>query len=86
MSGSGQRQGMSPAAFGEHQRNRIVEFIQAYVKQYQTAPSVAEIGAGVGIAEDNARKHIQKLIAEGRLEKGPGYRSLRVVRRDSDSL
>lgn len=78
--GAGQRKGMSPAEFGEYQRNRVVEFIKGYVAENQAAPSIAEIGEGLDISEHNAGRHVRRLTEEGRLEKGRGHRSLRVVR------
>jgi SOS-response transcriptional repressor LexA len=76
---TGQRQGMSPRAFGEFQRQRVVDFVEEYVRRHHVSPTVTEIGEGLDLSREKAGKHVARLVELGRLERigSGGARALR---------
>lgn len=71
---------------GKATRERIVSFIIDYISQHGYAPTVREIGAGVGLrSTSSVNAHMRRLFADGKLEtdapegtpraiRVPGYR------------
>lgn len=65
---------------GRDHRLQILVFIEECEKQ-GINPSVREIAENAGISPPSTMKHIEKLVALGRLTRTPGTaRSLRLVR------
>lgn len=57
---------------GEERREQIMAFISGYVEEHGYAPTLSEIGDGVGIASPNAvRGHLDKLREQGRIDMTP---------------
>lgn len=57
---------------GEKRREQMMKFIVRYVDEHGYAPTLTEIGAGVGIASPNAvRGHLDKLRDEGKIDMTP---------------
>ncbi|NLB50994.1 MAG: transcriptional repressor LexA [Clostridiaceae bacterium] len=58
----------------------VYEFICDYIREYSFAPSVRDIGQGVGLrSTSTVYSHLKRLAADGRIEMDPGKRrSIRV--------
>lgn len=62
-------------------RERVYEFIVAYLEREGWAPALAEISSALGFSSrTTAKQHVDRLVREGRLERGNGYRQLRLPR------
>lgn len=63
-----------------NRREAVYVFIKSFINEKGYAPSVREIGEGVGLKSNNTvHFHLEKLISEGRIEKDPfGSRTLRL--------
>ena len=60
--------------------DKIVAFIEAYIKEHGYSPSLKEIGEAVGISISHVSYWVDKMVEEGRLTKKPNIsRSVRVV-------
>lgn len=60
-------------------RDRIVDFIRDYTAEHRYPPSMAEIGAGVGLqSKSTVSHHMGRLEIEGRIRRHP-FRSRSVV-------
>ncbi|HAU84606.1 MAG TPA: hypothetical protein DCW90_03585 [Lachnospiraceae bacterium] len=47
---------------------KVLEFCKSYFKEYGYAPTVREIGKGVGISSTSGvHRHMQRLFKEGKL-------------------
>lgn len=57
---------------GEQRREQIMTFIKDYMEEHGYAPTLSEIGEGVGIASPNAvRGHLDKLRDAGKIDMTP---------------
>ena len=67
---------------GERRRVAMLEFIAEFWEENGYSPSIAEVGAAVGIVSPNAvRSHLQKLVDEGHLKMDAGVaRSIRMTK------
>ena len=67
---------------GEELRKRICQFIADYTAAHSYAPTVREIGAGVGLkSSSSVHSHLIRLEIEGRIEtKSCCPRAIRVIR------
>lgn len=60
---------------------RVYDFICQYLDQHGWAPTIREIGAGVGFSSPSTvHGHLRRLEAHGRIVLGGGPRMIRVVR------
>lgn len=49
--------------------NKVLEFCKAYVDEYGYAPTIREIGKGVGLSSTSVvHRHMQRLFRNGRFE------------------
>jgi len=63
--------GDASAAAGRCNRERVYEFIRAYMAEHGWPPSMEEIAEGTGLrSKATAHKHVSELVAEGRLRRG----------------
>lgn len=69
-----QRQGLSPAAYGELTRDLIMDYIRDTIAETGESPTGQEIATHIGRAWKNVHHHITILIEQGRLAHGGGYR------------
>jgi hypothetical protein len=51
---------------------RALEFIVTYWAARQASPSYGEIGAALGVSREHARRLVQQLALEGRINHRPG--------------
>ncbi len=60
---------------------RILQFVTRYITDQGRAPTLEEIGAGVGLrSKGTVHRYVQSLIDKGHLQRGPrGWRSLRLA-------
>lgn len=67
---------------GEELRERICRFIADYTATHSYAPTVREIGAGVGLKSSaSVYRHLSKLEIEGRIKIKPYCpRAIRVIK------
>lgn len=66
---------------GKATRERILRFIIDYIQQHGYAPTIREIGAGVGLkSTSSVMTHLMKLFAEGKLETDAPEGSPRAIR------
>ena len=67
---------------GNELRERICQFITAYTDTHSYAPTVREIGAGVGLkSSSSVYSHLTQLEIEGRIETKPYCpRAIKVIR------
>ena len=66
---------------GIKKRNEIMTAIIGYIQQHQYPPTFREIGEMVNLKSTSSiQGHINKLLAEGRLETDAGYNSPRALR------
>lgn len=56
------------SVIGSENREEVFGFIVRYIKQHGYAPSAKEIGEGVGISKESARRHVIWLIEDGYLQ------------------
>lgn len=62
------------------QQGRILDFIEEYQAEHGWAPTVREIGAGVGLASPSSvHTHLLNLRQRGKLELGGGPRMIRLT-------
>ena len=64
---------------GIRKREQVVAFIDGFIAEHGYPPTIDEIAADLGVIHKSAAKHVNKLIEQGRLTKGPGPRTLRIV-------
>lgn len=64
---------------GRDVRQQICAFIVEFTEQHGYPPTKMEIGEAVGVSVRSITRHINKLLAEGRVTQGPGPRTLRVT-------
>lgn len=66
---------------GEHRREAMLAFIRTFLAEEGYSPSIAEIGAAVGIVSPNAvRSHLQRMKEDKLIDVTPGVaRSIRLV-------
>lgn len=64
-------------------REFVLNFIKEYIKEHGYAPTVREIGEGVGLkSTSSVHSHLRKLLALGLIETDAGFgcpRAIRVV-------
>ena len=66
---------------GKATRERIVSFIIDYISQHGYAPTVREIGAGVGLrSTSSVNAHMRRLFKDGKLETDAAEGSPRAIR------
>ena len=65
-------------------RTALLEFIEGYTAQHGFPPTGAEMGAATGRTKQAISGHLLALEIEGRLKRGPGPRTVRVVKREED--
>lgn len=53
---------------GVGNREEVYRYIVKYIKEHGYAPSAREIGDGVGMARESARRHVIWLIEDGYLQ------------------
>lgn len=53
---------------GQANRNKVYNYICEFIKIHGFAPTLKEVGSGIGISFAAVRKHLLALIEEGRLE------------------
>lgn len=74
---------MVSQSFGVLKREQIMEFIIGYFKEKGYAPTIREIGDGVGLkSTSSVDAHLRILVGEGKLETDEGKfrpRAFRVV-------
>jgi repressor LexA len=63
-------------------RDKVLAFIDAYIKEHGYSPSFREIGEALGISSTSHVSYwVTRLVLEGRLTKEPNIaRSVRVVK------
>lgn len=59
--------------------DRILSAIEAYIDEHGYSPTKDEIAEVAGIPNSTTRRHIQALLADGRLTEGKGARTLRLA-------
>ena len=66
---------------GKELRERICQFISDYTVTHSYAPTIREIGAGVGLkSSSSVHSHLTQLEIEGRIETKPYCpRAIRVI-------
>ena len=65
---------------GQARREQIVSFVGRYWAEFHQAPSLREIGRGVGLHERSVRRHLERLESDGQIRRVPGMvRSVEVV-------
>lgn len=69
-----QRQGLSPAAYGELTRDYIMDFIRDTIADTGESPTLQEIAERIGRAPKNIVHHLKVLIEQGRLAHENAYR------------
>lgn len=62
-------------------REQICQFITAYTDTHSYAPTIREIGAGVGLkSSSSVHSHLTQLEIEGRIETKPNSpRTIRII-------
>lgn len=62
-------------------KEAILLFIKNYIKQHGYAPSVREIGEGVGLkSTSSVHAHLQNLLKMGKIETDAGLGTPRAIR------
>lgn len=67
-------------------RERICQFITEYTAAHSYAPTIREIGEGVGLkSSSSVHSHLTQLEIEGRIETKPYCpRAIKVIEKESD--
>lgn len=63
---------------GRQRREEILAAVERFIDEHGYSPTKAELATMIGVSEYTIYSHVKKLIAEGRLEEGPGPRTLRI--------
>lgn len=67
-------------ARGDRERQRIWDTLYSYERTHRQPPTKRELMDALGLSSDTQlRRHVAKLLDQGRLRKEPGARGLRVV-------
>lgn len=68
---------------GNELRERICQFITDYTATHSYAPTIREIGAGVGLkSSSSVHSHLTQLEIEGRIETKPySPRAIKVIQK-----
>lgn len=61
-------------------KDKIIEFIDCYIEANGFGPSLRDLGDGVGVSYEAARKHLDKLEESGALQ-AFGFRLVKPVKR-----
>src|SRR5690348_8392154 len=71
--------GQVSASMAEERRDQVLEAVTNYINEHQISPSMAEIAETTGQSETAVARHVRTLVAQGRLLRGHGHRTIRLI-------